>query len=47
LTDTADDSSARLQPNSCSSGTMSTLGVARTPAAASSTTKVTPATIQA
>jgi hypothetical protein len=36
----------RDQPNSCSSGTISTLGVERTPAAASKVTKVTAAMIQ-
>jgi hypothetical protein len=47
LTETADEMRARFQPNSCSSGTMSTLGVARTPAAARRTTKITAATFQA
>jgi hypothetical protein len=47
LTDTAREIVERSQPNSRSRGTMSTLGVARTPAAASSARKVTPRTIQA
>jgi hypothetical protein len=38
---------ARLHPNSCSSGTMNSPGVARTPAVISITTKVTRAMIQA
>ena len=38
---------ARDQPNSVSSGTIKTPGVARSPAATSKVTKVTPATIQA
>ena len=37
----------RLQPNSCSSGTMSTLGVARMPAPARSARNVTARMIQA
>ena len=44
---TASEMTARLQPNSASSGTISTPGVARTPAVTSRTTKVAPATIQA
>jgi hypothetical protein len=47
FTATAPEMTARLQPNSCSSGTMNKPGVARTPAVMSSTTKVTAATIQA
>jgi hypothetical protein len=46
LTETASEMLARLQPNSCSSGTISTPGVARMPAAASRVTKVMAATIQ-
>jgi len=37
----------RCQPNSCSSGTISTLGVARMPAVTIRITNVTAATIQA
>ena len=44
---TAAEITARLQPNSVSSGTISTPGVARTPAVTSSTTNVTAATTQA
>ena len=44
---TASEMLARVQPNSCSSGTMRTPGVARMPAAASNVTKVMAATIQA
>ena len=47
LTATAAEIVARLQPKACSSGTISTEGVARTPAAVSSRTKVTPTTTQA
>src|SRR5438128_10698945 len=47
LSEMADEMPARLQPNSCSSGTMRTLGVARMPAAASSDTKVIAMTTQA
>ena len=46
LTEIASEIVERSQPNSASSGTMSTLGVARTPAAASRAEKVTPRTIQ-
>ena len=38
---------ARLQPNSCSRGTIKTPGADRTPAVASSVTNVTPAITQA
>jgi len=38
---------ARLQPNSASSGTMNSPGAARTPAVMSMTTKVTKAITQA
>jgi hypothetical protein len=44
---TAEEMTARLQPNSPSSDTMSTPGVARTPAVTSRMTNVTPATTQA
>ena len=43
LTATAAEITARLHPNSLSSGTMNSPGVARTPAVMSSTTKVTAA----
>ncbi len=44
---TASEMTARLQPNSSSSGTMSRPGVARMPAVMRSTKNVTAATIQA
>ena len=44
---TASEMAARLQPNSASSGTISTPGVARMPAVISSTMKVTAAITQA
>ena len=44
---TAAEITARLQPNSASSGTIRMPGVARMPAVTSSTTKVTAATTQA
>ena len=44
---TAAEITARLQPNSLSSGTISTPGVARMPAVTSSTTNVTAATTHA
>ena len=44
---TAAEMTVRLQPNSCSSGTISRAGVARTPAVMISTVNVTIATIQA
>ena len=44
---TAAEIAARLQPNSASSGTINTPGVARTPAVTISTRNVTPATIHA
>jgi hypothetical protein len=47
LMKTAKEMIARFHPNSCSSGTISTPGVARNPAAPISATKVTAATIQA
>ena len=47
LTAIAAEMTARLQPNSLSSGTMNRPGVARTPAVMSSTTKVTAATTHA
>ena len=47
LTETAAEMTVRLQPNSSSSGTISTPGADRKPEAPSSVTKVTPATIQA
>jgi hypothetical protein len=47
FTPTASDSVPRLQPNSSCSGTMSTPGAARNPAAPSSATNATPATTQA
>ena len=47
LIETAIDITARFQPNSFWSGTMSTLGVARKPAAPMRAMKVTAATIQA
>jgi hypothetical protein len=47
LIETATEMTARLQPNSCSSGTMSTPGVERMPDAASRVKNVTPNTIQA
>jgi len=45
--DTASEMVARLQPKCCSSGTMSTPGVARVAPATSRVAKVTPSTIQA
>ena len=47
LIETASEIPARVQPNSCSSGSISTPGTERIPAAAIMTTKVTPATSQA
>ncbi len=47
LTETASETVEVLQPNSSCSGTMNTLGVARKPAAPTSTAKVTAATPQA
>jgi hypothetical protein len=44
---TAAEMAARLQPNSVSSGTISTPGVARMPAVTIRITKVTPATTHA
>ena len=44
LTATANEIAVRFHPNSVSSGTISTPGVARTPAPTSRITKVTPAT---
>jgi hypothetical protein len=46
LIETASEMVARVQPNSRSRGTIKMLGVARTPAELSKTTKVTAATIQ-
>ncbi len=46
LTATANEIAVRFHPNSVSSGTISTPGVARTPAPTSRITKVTAATIQ-
>ena len=43
----APEIAARVQPNSCSSGTMRMAGEARTPAVASRIKNVTAATIQA
>ncbi len=47
LMEMAKEMVVRLQPNASSSGTMSTLGVARMPTPVSSVTKMTAATIQA
>lgn len=47
LIETATEMTARFQPNSCWSGTISTLGVARKPAAPISAMKVTAAMTQA
>ena len=47
FTDTAAEIVARLHPKSCSSGSISTPGAARNPAAASSVTNVVTATTQA
>ena len=47
LIETAIEITARFQPNSFCSGTISTLGVARNPAAPMSAMNVTAATIQA
>jgi hypothetical protein len=47
LTDTANETVARSQPKSCSSGRTSSALVARIPADASRAKKVTPATIHA
>jgi hypothetical protein len=47
LTETANETVARLQPKVCSRGTMSTPGMARMAAALRRIRKVTPATIQA
>ena len=47
LMKTAKEMTARFQPNSCSSGTISTPGVARNPAAPMRATNVTAATIHA
>ena len=47
LTPTANEIVARDQWNSCSSGTISTPGAARTPAVSTTMTKVIAATIQA
>jgi hypothetical protein len=47
LTLTAKEIVARDRWNSCSSGTISTLGVARTPAVTTTATKVTAAMIHA
>ena len=44
---TASEMTARLQPNSVSSGTIRMLGVARMPAVTSTTTNVVAATTQA
>jgi hypothetical protein len=43
----APEMAAVVQPNSCSSGTIRMLGVARIPAVTSKIRKVTPATTQA
>jgi hypothetical protein len=47
LMDTAREMTARFQPKSCSRGTISTPGMERMPAAASSVKNVTPNTTHA